>query len=48
MHVAAAWGCQGALELLLSQGGDPTLQDQVSTPRRHTWVAGGWAEGAPC
>ncbi|XP_034376694.1 ankyrin repeat and LEM domain-containing protein 1 isoform X1 [Arvicanthis niloticus] len=28
VHVAAAWGCQGALELLLSQGGDPTLQDQ--------------------
>ncbi|GAB1293301.1 Ankyrin repeat and LEM domain-containing protein 1 [Apodemus speciosus] len=28
VHVAAAWGCRGALELLLSRGGDPTLRDQ--------------------
>lgn len=28
VHVAAAWGCCGALELLLSRGGDPTLRDQ--------------------
>lgn len=48
VHVAAAWGCHGALELLLSRGGDPTLRDQVSTPRRHTWVAGGWVKDAPC
>lgn len=26
--MAAAWGCRGALELLLSRGGDPTLRDQ--------------------
>lgn len=33
VHVAAAWGCRGALELLLSRGGDPTLRDQVRTLR---------------
>ncbi|KAL6054649.1 hypothetical protein STEG23_035340 [Scotinomys teguina] len=32
VHVAAAWGCRDALELLLSRGGDPTLKDQVRTP----------------
>lgn len=32
MHVAAVWGCRGALELLLSRGGDPTLRDQVGIP----------------
>lgn len=43
MHVAAAWGCHGALELLLSRGGDPTLRDQVGTPRGSP---GRW-EGGP-
>ncbi|XP_069864621.1 ankyrin repeat and LEM domain-containing protein 1 [Dipodomys merriami] len=28
VHVAAAWGCRGALELLLSRGADPELRDQ--------------------
>ncbi|KAK7796676.1 hypothetical protein U0070_017524 [Myodes glareolus] len=32
VHVAAVWGCRGALELLLSRGGDPTLRDQVGIP----------------
>lgn len=48
MHVAAAWGCCSALELLLSRGGDPTLRDQVSTPAQEH--IGGWRVGmcAPC
>lgn len=29
LHVAAAWGCRRGLELLLSQGADPELRDQV-------------------
>nr|XP_044998425.1 ankyrin repeat and LEM domain-containing protein 1 [Jaculus jaculus] len=28
LHVAAAWGCRQGLEILLTQGGDSTLQDQ--------------------
>lgn len=43
VHVAAAWGCRGALELLLSGGGDPTLRDQVRTLRGRT----GRREGTP-
>ena len=32
LHVAAAWGCRRGLELLLSQGADPALRDQVGGP----------------
>lgn len=32
LHVAAAWGCSRSLELLLSQGADPRLLDQVRGP----------------
>lgn len=39
LHVAAAWGCSRSLELLLSQGADPRLLDQVSGP--------GGAKGRP-
>ena len=34
LHVAAAWGCRRGLELLLSQGADPALRDQVGGPHR--------------
>lgn len=47
MHVAAVWGCRGALELLLSRGGDPTLRDQVRIPRSARGGVGVVEEGGP-
>lgn len=47
LHVAAAWGCSRSLELLLSQGADPRLLDQVRGPggaEGPTWRAGGSGE----
>lgn len=47
MHVAAVWGCRGALELLLSRGGDPTLRDQVRISRSARGGVGVVEEGGP-
>lgn len=42
LHVAASWGCTACLGLLLTEGGDPHLEDQVgpkaSLPRK--WRVG--------
>ncbi|KAM7328472.1 hypothetical protein ACRRTK_012564 [Alexandromys fortis] len=47
VHVAAVWGCRGALELLLSRGGDPTLRDQVRISRSARGGVGVVEEGGP-